>query len=237
MKAMIFAAGLGSRLREITETIPKALVNLNGKSALHRAVEYCTSKGFDDIIINVHHFADMVENEVDLLTGQGYRITISDERDKLLENGGGLFKARKFFNDDPFLLYNVDIVTDLDLKAMYGFYKSVDCIATVAVRHRPGRRFLLIDTSGRMQGWCNNETGERIIPGKVMEGLSEIANSSVHIVNPEIFNYMHEGIYSMVALYLELAASHKIMTFKHDEGYWVDIGTPSNLEEARKFLS
>ena len=102
MKAMIFAAGLGTRLGKITESIPKALVDINGKTALHRAVEKCSSAGFDDIIINVHHFADMVEEEVSKLIGMGFRISVSDERDMLLENGGGLYKARKFFDNKPF---------------------------------------------------------------------------------------------------------------------------------------
>jgi N-acetyl-alpha-D-muramate 1-phosphate uridylyltransferase len=104
MKAMIFAAGLGKRLGKITEKIPKALVDINGKTALQIAVEKCSSFGFDDIIINVHHFADMVENEVSRLNKMGFNITVSDERDMLLENGGGLYKARKFFDKNPFLL-------------------------------------------------------------------------------------------------------------------------------------
>ena len=110
MKAMIFAAGLGRRLGKITQTIPKALVDINGKTALHIAVERCSSYGFNDIIINVHHFADMVENEVIKLNDMGFRISVSNERDMLLENGGGLYKARSFFDNNPFLLYNVDII-------------------------------------------------------------------------------------------------------------------------------
>ncbi len=236
MKAMIFAAGLGKRLGKITVNIPKALVVINGKTALQLAVEKCTSHGFDDIIINVHHFADMVEYEANNLIGLGYKITISDERELLLETGGGLFKARNFFNEDPFLLYNVDIVTDIDLKALYNFHKSKDGLATLAVRNRAGNRFLLIDNKGFLHGWCNKATGEKIISGKIREELSEIAFSGVHVVNPEIFKYMDEGVYSLTSLYLQLASDHKVLTFKHDEGYWFDIGTPENLDDIRKLF-
>jgi NDP-sugar pyrophosphorylase family protein len=237
MKAMIFAAGMGRRLGSITETIPKALVDINGKTALRRAVEKCTLSGFEDIIINVHHFASMVEDEVRNLNASGFRVSVSDERDKLLENGGGLFKARHFFNNDPFLLYNVDIISDFDLSSLIKLHNEMKGLATLAVRHRKGKRFLLVDKSGQLRGWRNVETGEQILAGVTEEtGLSEIAFSSMHIVEYEIFNYMYEGIYSMIDLYLRLAADHNIYTLKHDEGYWIDVGTPESLEEVRKLL-
>lgn len=236
MKAMIFAAGLGKRLGSITESTPKALVDINGKTVLQMAVEKCSSYGFDDIIINVHHFADMVEDEVERLNKIGFKISVSDERDKLLENGGGLYKARDFFGRDPFLLYNVDIISDLNLSSLYRFHVEKKGLATLAVRNRPGKRFLLIDKEGQMRGWRNISTGEEILAGVSDEGLSEIAFSSMHIVEPEIFNYMEEGIYSLVTLYLKLADKHKIFTLKHDDGYWVDVGTPESLEFVREML-
>jgi N-acetyl-alpha-D-muramate 1-phosphate uridylyltransferase len=236
MKAMIFAAGLGKRLGRITESIPKALVDINGKTALQLAVEKCSSYGFDDIIINVHHFADMVEDEVERLNKIGFRVSVSDERDRLLENGGGLYKARDFFGKDPFLLYNVDIISDLDLSSLYRFHIEKKGLATLAVRHRSGKRFLLIDKDGQMRGWRNVSTGEEILAGASGEDLSEIAFSSMHIVEPEIFNYMEEGIYSLVTLYLRLADKHKIFTLKHDDGYWVDVGTPESLQFVRDML-
>ena len=122
MKAMIFAAGLGKRLGKITENIPKALIDINGKSALQMAVEKCSAHGFNDIIINVHHFSDMVEDEVRRLNKMGFKISVSDEREMLLETGGGLYKARGFFDKSPFLIYNVDIISDLDLSVLYRFH-------------------------------------------------------------------------------------------------------------------
>ena len=233
---MIFAAGLGKRLGNITETIPKALVDINGKTALHRAVERCSSYGFNDIIINVHHFADLVEDEVEKLIRMGFSIAVSDERKMLLENGGGLYKARDFFDRSPFLLYNVDIISDLDLSSLYRLHNEKHGLATLAVRHRPGKRFLLIDDSGQLIGWRNISTGEEILARISSEKLFEIAFSSMHIVEPEIFNFMHEGIYSMIDLYLTLAKDHDIYTLEHDEGYWIDMGTPESLEYVRKFL-
>jgi MurNAc alpha-1-phosphate uridylyltransferase len=236
MKAMIFAAGLGKRLGNITANIPKALVDINGKTALQLAVEKCSEYGFDDIVINVHHFADMVEDEVKRLNRKGFRIAVSDEREMLLENGGGLYKARDFFDNNPFLLYNVDIISDLDLSALYRLHIEKKGIATLAVRNRPGKRFLLVDKNGQMRGWRNISSGEEILAGDIKEGLSEIAFSSMHIVDAEILKYMHEGIYTMITLYLELAAKHNIFTLRHDEGYWVDVGTPESLEYVRKML-
>jgi NDP-sugar pyrophosphorylase family protein len=236
MKAMIFAAGMGKRLGPITRNIPKALVDINGKTALQLAVEKCTTSGFNDIIINVHHFADLVEEEVTRLNNIGFRISVSDERDMLLENGGGLYKARDFFDKSPFLLYNVDIISDLDLSALYRLHTEKQGLAALAVRNRPGNRFLLVDDQGQLRGWRNRSTGEQILVGRTDNELTEIAFSSMHIVEPEIFNYMTEGIYTMIDLYLRLAGEHKIYTHKHDEGYWVDAGTPESLEYVRKLL-
>jgi NDP-sugar pyrophosphorylase family protein len=237
MKAMIFAAGMGKRLGEITRSIPKALVDINGKSALHLAVERCSSHGFDDIVVNVHHFADMVEEEVARLNRQGYRISVSDERDGLLENGGGLYRARHFFDSNPFLLYNVDIISDLDLSALYHYHLHKKGLATLAVRHREGARFLLVDDKGQLRGWRNRTSGEQILACQSSEGLEEIAFSSMHIAEPEIFSYMKEGKYTLIDLYLSLAGDHNIYTLKHDEGYWVDVGTPESLDRVRKLLS
>ncbi len=236
MKAMIFAAGLGTRLGNITETLPKALVDINGKTALQLAVEKCSAYGFNDIIINVHHFADMVEDEVARLNKMGFRISVSDEREKLLENGGGLYKAKDFFDKEPFLLYNVDIISDLDLSVLYKLHLEKKGLATLAVRHRPGNRFLLIDNEGLLRGWRNISTREQILTGATDKGLSEIAFSSMHIVEPEVFQYMSEGIYTLITLYLRLAVQHNIYTLTHDDGYWVDVGTPESLSHVRRLL-
>jgi len=233
---MIMAAGKGTRLGKITETIPKVLVDINGKSLLQLAVEKCARYGFDDIIVNVHHLADKAEEEISRLKRSGFRITVSDERELLLENGGGLYKARGFFDKSPFLVYNADIVSDLDLSALYRFHKKSNSLATLSVRNRKGNRFLLVDSDGVLKGWCNKATGEKILAGEVNEDLSEVGFSSMQIIDPEIFNYMKEGIYTIVSLYLELAPSHKIVTYRCDDGYWFNVGTPEDLVNVNAFL-
>lgn len=233
---MIFAAGLGKRLGNITKDTPKALVEINGKTILRLAVEKVTAHGFDDIIINVHHHADLVEKEIKVLVNEGFRISVSDERDLLLETGGGLFKAKWFFNDKPFLLYNSDVVTDLDLTALLSFHNQRKGLATLAVAKRNDNRVFLINKEGVLFGWRNRSAGEDILSRESDEQLTEISFSGIHIVDPDIFSYMEEGVYSMTAMYLQMASSHNIFSFRHDSDFWIDIGTPDKLEEARKKL-
>ncbi len=233
---MILAAGKGTRMGHITDSIPKVLVDINGKSLLQTAVEKCTAEGFDDIIVNVHHFADLVEDEISRLKRMGFRLTVSDEREKLLETAGGLFKARHFFDKEPFLLYNADIITDFPVSDLLALHRKKKGLAALAVRNREGKRYFLINRNGLLRGWCNVSTGERIVAGEEDEKLSKIAFSSIHIINPEIFNYMSAGVYTMTALYLQLASNHKIHTLLHNEGYWFNVGTPEILEEARELL-
>jgi N-acetyl-alpha-D-muramate 1-phosphate uridylyltransferase len=236
MKAMIMAAGKGTRLGKISETVPKSLLDINGKSLLRRAVENCTAFGFDDIIVNVHHLADMVEEEIVKLRKDGFRITVSDEREMILETGGGLYKARYFFANEPFLLYNADTLTDLDLTSLYRYHLKMKGLATLAVRHRKGNRYFLVDEDGRLKGWCNKTTGEKIVAVDETETLTEIAFSGRHIINPQIFNYMSDGIYTMTALYLHLADSQNIYTFLEDGGYWLTVGTSEDIDRARQFF-
>jgi mannose-1-phosphate guanylyltransferase len=186
MKAMIFAAGLGKRLGEISKSIPKALVEINGKSILQLAVEKAVKHGFDDIIVNIHHFADKVEDKIQKLRKMGFCISISDERQLLLETGGGLYKARWFFDEKPFLLYNTDIVTDLDLLELYQYHLNNGGIATLAVRNRTGNRFFLVDESGLIKGWRNKSTREEILVDSMNSQLRETGFSGIHV--PYILN-------------------------------------------------
>lgn len=237
MKAMILAAGRGTRLGKITDTVPKALADINGRTVLRLAVEKCSRAGFNDIIVNIHHHADLVIDEIGRLNNDGYNVGFSDERDMLLETGGGLYKARHFFDSGPFLLYNADIITDMDLRSLLDYHNEKKGLATLAVRHRKGTRFFLTGDQGLLKGWINKATGEKIITGEADDQLHEIAFSGIHIIDPEIFNYMTEGVYTMTAIYLQLAGDHKIFTFEHDEGYWADIGTPENLQMIREYLA
>jgi len=236
MKAMIFAAGLGTRLGELTRAKPKALADINGRTMLELTTEKLISAGFDDLIVNIHHHPELMLEEIEKLRGKGYLITVSDERDELLDTAGGLLKARHFFDDSPFLCHNVDEFTDLDLASMYSQHKASAALATLAVRHRPGNRMLLVDAAGRVRGWRNNATKEEIITVESSRKLEEVGFSGIQVLSPAIFGMMPEGIYSLTSLYLTLAKHHPVMTCLHDYGYWFDCGTPQNLEKIRTHL-
>ncbi len=236
MKAMIFAAGLGTRLGEVTAARPKALADVNGRTMLEHITERVAQAGFNDIIVNIHHHPDLMIEEIEKLRGKGYAITISDERNELLDTAGGLYRARDFFDDEPFLVHNVDEFTDTDLTAMYRYHIASGALATLASRHSKGNRMLLVDQSGRLRGWRNNATKEEILTVESNRKLEELAFMGIHVISPAIFNLMQEGVYSLTSLYLMLAKKHYIMTYLHDHGYWFDCGTPQNLENIRAYL-
>ena len=236
MKAMIFAAGLGTRMGEMTRTRPKALADINGRTMLELTAEKLVRAGFDDLIVNIHHHPEQMLEEIDKLREQGYRITVSDESDELLDTAGGLYRARNFFGTEPFLAHNVDEFTDLDIAGMYRQHVESGALATLAVRHRPGNRQLLVDAAGRLRGWRNNATKEEIITVESNRKLEEVGFSGIQVLSPAIFELMQEGIYSLTSLYLMLAGKHLIMTCLHDYGYWFDCGTPQNLEKIRAQL-
>jgi MurNAc alpha-1-phosphate uridylyltransferase len=237
MKAMILAAGFGKRLGEITSKIPKILVDINGKTLLQLLLEKFRREGFDNIIINVHHFADMVEEQAEKLASQlRISVTISDERDELLDTGGGVYKARHFLGDEPFLLYNGDILTDINLKKLFDFHIRKQAAATIATRQRPGNRVFLVDKDGRIRGWTNRESGMDIVTIEQPMELNEIASMAISVFDPKVFELMNEGKYSMTPIILELARQDPVITFRHDTGYWIDIGSPEKLNEARELL-
>ena len=236
MKAMIFAAGLGTRLGDMTRTRPKALADINGRTMLELTAEKLAGAGFDDLVVNIHHHPEQMLEEIEKLRRKGYVITVSDERDELLDTAGGLYRARSFFGEEPFLAHNVDEFTDLDLPAMYRQHVASGALATLAVRHRPGNRMLLVDASGRLRGWRNNATKEEILTVESNRKLEEVGFSGIQMLSPAIFDLMQEGIYSLTSLYLMLAKNHQIMTCLHDYGYWFDCGTPQNLDKIRAHL-
>jgi MurNAc alpha-1-phosphate uridylyltransferase len=237
MKAMIFAAGLGTRLGELSKTLPKALADINGRTMLHLTADKLVRAGFDDLMVNIHHHPSMMMAEIEKLRSEGFVITVSDESDELLDTGGGLMKARKFFSNEPFICHNVDEFTDVDLRMMYENHIRTGALVTLATRHRPGNRLLLVDRNGRVKGWRNVASKEEIITAGSSKGLTEAGFSGIQVLSPEIFSKMPEGIYSLTSLYLMLARDNLIMTFMHDDGYWFDCGTPENLEKIRKHLA
>jgi NDP-sugar pyrophosphorylase family protein len=231
MKAMILAAGLGTRLKPFTDSHPKALAEVNNKPILLRNIEYLRSFGIDEIIINVHHFANQIidfiqENKIP-------NILISDETDVVLETGGGLKKASYLLEDsNPFVLMNVDILTDLDLGKMILSHKENNPIATLGVSKRESSRCFFFNEKNELCGWRNKNTNEEKISQKQMN-YTEFAFSGIHIIHPSIFKLMkQEGKFSMVDVYLELAKTEKIIGYDHTGSHLIDVGKPESIINA-----
>ncbi|MCD4788997.1 MAG: nucleotidyltransferase family protein [Bacteroidales bacterium] len=237
-KAMIFVAGLGTRLHPITETVPKALVKIGKKSLLEIVIKRLIRYGFNDIIINVHHFSVQIIEFIESKNKFGINIQFSDETDQLLETGGGLKKASWFFDDGkPFLVHNVDVISNIDLNKMMEFHLETGALATLAVRNRITSRYLLFDENDVLCGWENVKTNERKIIVQKPEYFP-YAFSGIHIINPAIFNYISdEGKFSIIDVYLKLARDHRILCYKHNESLWLDLGRKENLKEAEKIIN
>jgi len=239
---MILAAGLGTRLRPLTDTRPKALVQLNGRTLLGITLTRLKAFGIRDVIINVHHFADMVVEYLKANKDFGLRIGISRE-DVLLDTGGGLKKASWFFledkgsADEPFLLHNVDVVSSIDFGRMVQFHKENQALATLAVQDRQTSRYLLFDDKLQLCGRRKSREGE---PELVRNAANTqpLAFSGIHVISPRLLKLMtEEGVFSIIDVYLRLVgAGEKILAFRADEYYWRDLGKPEDLTKAAEEL-
>ncbi len=234
MRAMILAAGLGTRLQPLTNNIPKALIKIRGRTLLDIAIDNLLNNGFDKIIINVHHFAEKV---IQFISQNKYNtdITISDESEKLLDTGGGLKNAAWFFDDKkPFLLYNVDIISNLNLKNLYQTHLNSKAIATLAVRERNSDRYLLLDSDNKLCGWKNIKTKE-VISYCSINNLNQYAFSGIHIINPKIFNLMpDDDIFSMIDVYLNIMKDRIISGYVDHDSFWLDVGRIESLKLAEE---
>ena len=233
MKAMILAAGLGARLRPLTENTPKALIEVGGRPMLEIVIRRLMAAGADHLVINVHHLHQKVLSFLAEKRYFGLRIDISPEIYFPLETGGGLKKASCFFDDgEPFFMHNADVFTDLDLGALYAAHVKNRPLATLAVKKRPSARQLLFDRALNLKGRTPPE-------GQAgAEGLEELAFSGVQVISPEIFPKMTEaGVFSIVDAYLRLAGEgEKIAGFRDDACYWQDIGSVEKLERLRSHV-
>jgi mannose-1-phosphate guanylyltransferase len=238
MRAMILAAGLGTRLRPLTGDRPKALVEVAGHTLLEITLRRLQQFGIREVIVNVHHFADMVVEYLKNHDNFGMQIEISRE-DVLLDTGGGLKQAAWFFledsshSDEPFLVHNVDVVSTIDFRRMMEFHKQNQALATLAVQTRETSRYLLFDEQnllcGRRAG--RDQEPEIVRPSKEMRAL---AFSGVHVISPRFLPMMTEdGVFSIIGPYLRLAGDGaKVMAFPTDEYYWRDLGRPENVTQA-----
>ena len=234
MRALILAAGLGTRLKPLTDAIPKALIKINDFTLLELQIKKLISEGFDKIIINVHHFSDKIKTYLEQNNFFDCDISISDETDKLLDTGGGLKKASHFFSDGkPFLVYNVDVLSDLDFNKFYEFHVMNDSIATLAVSERKSSRYFLFNKENIICGWVNDKTGESKIVRDFNEKLTKLAFSGIQIIDPKLFKYFpDENVFSLIDLYLIASRDENIRAFIHSKDGWMDLGKIENLKEA-----
>ncbi|MBP5306901.1 MAG: nucleotidyltransferase family protein [Paludibacteraceae bacterium] len=238
MKAMIFAAGLGTRLRPLTDDRPKALVEVDGKPLVWHVIQRLRQAGFSDIVVNVHHFADLLTSYL-MNNDFGVRIHISDERNLLLETGGGIRHAAPFFDDGkPFLVHNVDIFSNADLHLFYLMASTNPHGATLLVSERPSSRSLLFDRYLRLRGWINHQTGETKPPQLQTADLEPYAFSGIHVFSPELFSEMKSWPerFSIIDFYLSLAASDKVRAVFDKNMKLIDVGKIDNLRQASEFL-
>ena len=239
MKAMILAAGLGSRLRPLTDSGPKALVEISGRTLLEITLERLRECGVSDVIVNVHHFADMIVEHLEANDNFGMHIELSRE-ETLLDTGGGLKNAAWFFldgpgqMDDPFILHNVDVLSTIDLERMIQFHRDKQAMATLAVQDRDTSRPLLFDNEGQLCGRPVKADPKTDI-GRSTPKPVELEFTGIHVISPRLLPMMTEqGAFSIIDAYLALAASGcKITAFRADEYSWRDVGSPQNLRDAQ----
>lgn len=237
--AFILSAGLGTRLRPITNDIPKALVQIHGKTLLERSIRYLAGFGITRFVVNVHHFADKIIDYLEENENFGYELLISDETEMILETGGGLKKAEEFLKNETFVMMNVDIITNLNLNEMINFYFNNPCISTLAVSNRKSSRKLVFDKdSKQLKGWVNKLTQET-------KGEFDISKcnlkafSGIHILSPEIFSFLPEPdhAYSIVQPYIKMATEgKKILGFDHSGGLLIDVGKHDSLKQAENIV-
>jgi len=241
MKAMVLAAGLGTRLRPLTDQRPKALVEVGGRTLLEITLRRLATFGIREVIVNVHHFADLVIDYLQKNSNFGMHVEISCEEDVLLDTGGGLKKAAWFFtqvsqSDEPFILHNVDVISTIDLRRMVSFHRDHGALAALAVQKRKTSRQLLFDENGLL---CGRQTAgnepQLVRPARRAVGL---AFSGVHVISPELLKMIAEQeVFSIITTYLRLAGEgQKILAFGADEYYWRDLGKPENLIQAEADL-
>ncbi len=235
---MILAAGRGTRLHPRTDSTPKALVRAGGMSLLERLIRKMKIQGVDHIVINVHHLAGQIMDFLNEHEHFGMRIDISYEEDLLLETGGGIRHAAPLLDGkDPFIVHNVDILSDLDLRTIYAAHQETGALATLAVRSRTTSRYLLFDAGLRMRGWENRASGERIVRGNKNQLLTPLAFSGIHVISPEIFRlFTEDGAFSIIDTYIRLCDQHVVRGYRHDEGLWIDAGKPEGLDMANQLL-
>ena len=237
MKAMIFAAGLGTRLYPITKDKPKALAPFLNMSLLAYNLKFLANSGITEFVINTHHFADKIEEYLKQNDNFGFNISLSYE-EILLDTAGGLANAAHFFkNNDDILLYNVDVISNIDIKKMYQFHKESNSMATLAIRNRDTSRYLLFDNSDRLVGWRNINNKDEIWCNKYIDNANQFAFSGIHWINNSLIKELKFEKLSIIPFYLEMGKNNIIMGYKHDNNYWFDCGKIESLKAAEDYIN
>ena len=241
MKALVFAAGMGTRLRPLTDRLPKALVPVAGVPLLERVILKLAAAGFDDITVNVHHLGGQIIDFLRAHRDFGLRIHVSDERDRLMDTGGGIRHARRWLDgNEPFLVHNADILTDADLSRLWADHEASGAEATLLVARRQTSRYFLMDGDMRLHGWVNKKTGETR-PAGLQGTFDEWAFQGLHVISPSLFRRMDapqwDGPFSIIDFYLHVCADARIQGSPIRATHWFDTGTPDTLARAEAWYS
>lgn len=236
MDGMIFAAGLGTRLRPLTDARPKALVELNGKPLLEHVILKMKEAGVGRVVVNVHHYAGMIENFLASRNNFGMDVVVSDERDGLLDTGGGLLKAARLFRrGEPVLIHNVDILSDLCLNELFEAHEAARNYVTLVTRPSQGERVLKFDTEGIFRGWENKQTGEQKIVDKNFFRSKDYSFCGIQIISPDFLeNFVYSGVFSIIDEYIARAKSETLRMYPY-AGRFMDLGTPEAIAEAARW--
>lgn len=241
MKAMIFAAGMGTRLKPLTDHTPKALLPIGGKPMLEHVILKLKAAGFDRIAINIHHYGEQIIDFLSQNNNFGTDIYLSDERDYLLDTGGGIKKASSFLEgNEPFLVHNVDIMSNVDLRKLYEQHCKSDPLSTLLVSKRETSRYLLFNKENRLCGWRNKDTGEikSYYPDFTPAMYTEYAFSGIHVISPKIFGWMEEwtGKFPIINFYLSIAGKTDIHAYPAENLQLIDVGKPETLLTAEELV-
>lgn len=236
-KALIFAAGKGTRLKPFTDSHPKALALVNDVPLLERNIKYLQSFGVTEFVINVHHFGEQIVEFLEKNNHFGAKIDISNEKDELLETGGGLLFAQKYLeNEENFLIMNADILTDLNIHELVKFHETHLPLATLAVSDRNSSRKLFFNSEMVLKGWINKNSGETKM-AEFKNNFKELAFSGIHCINSSIFDKIkRRGKFSIMEEYLDLMFENNILGFQH-EARLIDVGRPESVIEAEKYFT
>lgn len=242
MKAMVFAAGLGTRLRPLTNDMPKALVPLHGVPMLERVIRNIISCGITDVVVNIHHFGNQIIEFLAKNNNFGINITISDERNLLLDTGGGILRAQSLLDgDEPFLVHNADIFTDINLNDIISHHINSDADVTLLVKQRATQRYLVFNPHWRMQGWTNIATGEVKPSTLTIDATHQLmAFGGIHVISPSIFpalkQFATEPKFSIMPFYIANCSKLNIQGYCPNGYNWFDIGKIETLHQAETFI-